>query len=152
MKEHIGLGAKRTIKDTVAGMMVVAKALRGEALDVPKKRKAPVRKSVKNIMAEKELELQIILRLMQKGFVVYKTGMPGAHDYNCKHNPVGIADLLVFGLPNKIVMIEVKVPTKRYVKNGGLTGKQPEFRDLMGKMGIKYVIAYSVTDALDAVC
>jgi hypothetical protein len=151
MPNHPGLGARRTIKDTVAGMMVVAKALRGEALDVPKKRKAPVRTKPRNDMIEKELERQIIFTLQRAGYLVYKTSLGGAYCYNTQYNNPGMADLLVFGLPNKIVMIEVKVPTKRYVKNGGLTGKQPEFRDLMVKMGIKYVIAYSVTDALEAV-
>ena len=146
-----GLGAKRTIKDVVDGMNAISKVIRGEKMPVKKKRAAPVRKVNKNVMEEKELEASIIWRLRQAGYWVYKNGGSGAFDYNQSHNPSGLADLCVIGKPGGIVFIEVKVPTKRCVKNGGLTGKQPEFRDVCQKAGVKYVVAYSVTDALDAV-
>jgi hypothetical protein len=147
-----GPGAKRTIKDVVDGMNAISKVIRGEKVAVKKKRAAPVRKSTKNIMEEKELEASIIWRLRQAGYWVYKTSSTsGAYDYNTQNNPSGVADLMVIGKPGGIVFIEVKVPTKRHVKNGGLTGKQPEFRDICQKAGVKYVVAYSVTDALDAV-
>jgi hypothetical protein len=146
-----GLGAKRTIKDVVDGMNAISKVIRGEKIAVKKKRAAPVRKVNKNVMEEKELEASIIWRLRQAGYWVYKNGGSGAFDYNQGGNPSGLADLCVIGKPGGIVFIEVKVPTKRCVKNGGLTGKQPEFRDVCQKAGVKYVVAYSVTDALEAV-
>jgi hypothetical protein len=105
----------------------------------------------KNVMEEKELEASIIWRLRQAGYWVYKNGGSGAFDYNQGGNPSGLADLCVIGKPGGIVFIEVKVPTKRHVKNGGLTGKQPEFRDICQKAGVKYAICYTVCEALECV-
>ena len=147
-----GPGAKRTIKDVVDGMNAISKVIRGEKVAVKKKRAAPVRKSSKNLMEEKELEASIIWRLRQAGYWVYKTSSTsGAYDYNTQNNPSGVADLMVIGKPWGMVFIEVKVPTKRCVKNGGLTGKQPEFRDICQKAGVKYAICYTVCEALEAV-
>lgn len=146
-----GLGAKRTIKDVVDGMNAISKVIRGEKIAVKKKRAAPVRKVNKNVMEEKELEASIIWRLRQAGYWVYKNGGSGAFDYNQGGNPSGLADLCVIGKPGGIVFIEVKVPTKRCVKNGGLTGKQPEFRDICQKAGVKYAICYTVCEALECV-
>jgi len=147
-----GPGAKRTIKDVVDGMNAISKVIRGEKVAVKKKRAAPVRKSGKNLMEEKELEASIIWRLRQAGYWVYKTSSTsGCFDYNTQNNPSGVADLMVIGKPWGMVFIEVKVPTKRYVKNGGLTGKQPEFRDICQKAGVKYAICYTVCEALECV-
>jgi hypothetical protein len=149
MKEHIGLGARRTIKDTVAGMMVVAKALRGEALDVPKKRKAPVRTKPRNDMIEKELERQIIWHLGLAGYIVAKSGEQST--YNSKHVLSGMSDLQVFGKPFGVVFMEVKQPSRRATKNGGLRESQVRFRDMCEKVGVKYCVVYSLREALECV-
>ena len=145
MPNHPGLGARRTIKDTVAGMMVVAKALRGEALDVPKKRKAPVRTKPRNDMIEKELERQIIFTLQRAGYLVYKTSLGGAYCYNTQYNNPGMADLQVYGLPNKITMLEVKS------QKGKQRKAQIEFEVFCNKIGIKYKVVRSVKEALEAI-
>ena len=101
---------------------------------------------------EKELEKNIILNLKMLGFYVYKTASAGScYDYNLQFNEAGIADLIVIGGKNKVTFLEVKPPTKRNVKDGGLTGKQPEFKNLCKKHCINYAIVYSVKEALDAV-
>lgn len=101
---------------------------------------------------EKELEKKIILNLKLHGFYVYKTASAGScYDYNMNFNEAGIADLVVIGGKNKVTFLEVKPPTKRNVKDGGLTGKQPEFRDMCNERGVNYKIVYGVKEALEAV-
>lgn len=139
---------RKTIKDDLAVVTALSRLARGEHLDALKKRKTPVRTNPKNEMVEKELEKNIILALLQAGYVVYKTGSAGVHDYNCCWNPKGCSDLFVLGKPHGIVCLEVKQPASRNKKNGGLTGKQPEFQSLMSQLGIKYRVVYSVTEAL----
>lgn len=143
-------GQKQTIKSSLEMMKAIIDINKGQVVE-KKKRKAPVRTKTKNEMIEKELERQIIFALQRAGYVTYKTGSAGAYDYNAKWNPDGCADLIVWGQPNGCVLLEVKQPNRRCRKDGGLTGKQPQFRDLMGQLGVKYCVVYSVREALESV-
>jgi len=102
-------------------------------------------------MCEKKLEKQIILALKNMGHYVYKTGSPGSYDYNMQFNEPGIADLIVMGYPFGCVFMEVKVEKRRNHKDGGLTGKQPEFKKVCEQAGIKYRIVYNLEEAFNAI-
>ena len=141
-----GPGAKNTIKNSLE----FVKCMSGE-IKPKKKRKKPVRVKATNDMVEKHEERTIIHALKRMGYWVYKTGSAGAYDYNMQYNESGIADLIVLGKPNGVVFMEVKPAHKRRLKNGGLTGKQPQFRDVCGVAGVKYCIVYSVREAVEAV-
>jgi len=81
---------------------------------------------------------------------VYKTGGSGTYDYNQQYNKAGITDLIVISKKG-VSFLEVKPESKRNTKDGGLTGKQPEFRDLCERFGVMYAIVYSVEEARKAV-
>lgn len=146
MTKITGPGEKRTIKSC----MDFVKCMTGEMKPKPK-RKSPTRTNLNNEMVEKELERQIILRLKRAGYWVFKTGGSGAFDYNTKYNEAGCADLMVIGKPGGVTFLEVKQPLKRHAKNGGLTGKQPEFRRICETSSVRYAIVYSVSEAIEMV-
>ena len=112
-------------------------------LPVIKKRKPRAKETKPRNMAEKRLERDIILSLELKGYVMAKSGESSI--YNSQHILHGMADLQVFGQPNGIVFLEVKVGKH------GQTGKQPEFELLCKKNGLKYVVVKSIKEALEAV-
>jgi hypothetical protein len=143
-----GPGAKRTIADSLA-MVKAMEALHKGTWVAKKKRKAPVRKSATNNMVEKSLEAQIIWRLGVAGYVVAKSGEQST--YNSKHVLSGMSDLIVFGKPHGVVFMEVKQPSRRSAKDGGLRDSQVKFRDMCQTVGVKYVVVYSERDALEAV-
>jgi hypothetical protein len=140
--KYQGLGQRRTIKDSVKMMKAIE--------DMNNNKEKKERKAPKNVMAEKKLEAKIICNLKLNGFLVYKTGGAGAYDFNQQHNPDGMADLIVCK-GGRYWLLEIKVEKKRGWKNGGLTGKQPEFRDKCRELGIPYHIVYSLDDVMEIV-
>ena len=135
-----GPGKRRTIK----GNMEMVKFMSG-TLKPKVKRKAPVRVKVKNEMVEKELEKKIIWELQRRGYWVNKTAMGSAYCYNTQYNRAGIADLQVYGLPNKVTMLEVKSA------KGTQRKSQKEFEEFCKSVGIKYAVVRSVAAAIEAV-
>lgn len=114
-----------------------------------KKRKAPVRKSATNDMVEKRLESDIIFELDLHNYVVAKSGEFAT--YHSKYVLSGMSDLIVFCQKHGIVFMEVKQPSRRNEKNGGLRDTQVKFRDTCKKYCIKYCVVYSVDEALKEV-
>ena len=103
----------------------------------------------KNNMVEKDLEKKIILNLKMLECEVAKAGETST--YNSHWCLSGMSDLIVF-IPNGgIVFMEVKQESRRNTKNGGLRDTQIEFKKLCEKCGLRYVVVYNKSEALEAV-
>lgn len=138
---------KKTKQQCADDMMIMAGLKKPKT---PPKRKKRKKENTNRDMAEKRLEHKILLNLgLQKGVYVGKSGEMA--NYNSNAVIDGMADLIVFVESEGVIFMEVKVPKKRNWKDGGLTGKQPEFRDMCKRCGVRYEVVYSLSDALGAV-
>jgi hypothetical protein len=140
-----GIGKKVSFDDCYKAVKIFNTDTMAFKIKEPRKKRV-----VKNNMSEKRLEKEIIFSLKNAGYQVYKTGGAGAHDYNTQFNVNGMADLIVMG-KSGVYFLEVKVEKKRNWKDGGLTGKQPQFRDFCLNNGLSYAIVYSKEEALKKV-
>ena len=135
---------KRTIKNCVNGMMVMAGLKQAKKL-----RKVRAKEIMPRNMAEKVLERQIILALSTVGIAIAKSGETST--YNSQYCLEGTTDLICF-IPDKgVIFMEVKQEKYRHAKDGGLRPSQVKFRDLCLRCNLRYTVVYNVNEALEAI-
>ena len=139
----------RTIANCVAGVHLMAKVMKGEKMEVKKARKPRSAETTKRDMAEKRLELSIILNLQLHGYTVSKSGEQST--YSSRYVLVGMADLQVFIEGFGVAYMEIKQPCYKTAKDGGLRQSQVRFRELCQRCNLKHFVVYCLKDAFDAV-
>ena len=141
---HPGI-PKPNLKDQAKGFSRMVKIMRGEVIDKPKQRKPYVRKNANNDMREKVIERNIINRLnLDPNVICWKSGEQS--EYNAPFIIPGMPDIGGFHLGRKeMFFIEVKSP------GGVWRNTQVAYYGLCQMMGIKYILAYSVKEAIDGV-
>jgi len=148
MTKHPGIERRKRLKDEMKHFPTMKAIMKGDDPTIIKrKRRAPETK--KREMGEKQLEGQIILRLKMRGCEVAKAGEDAT--YNSQFVLEGMSDLIVFYPGQGVVFMEVKQPKYKAAPDGGLRKTQVKFRDLCERCGLKYVVVYSVSDAVQAI-
>ena len=99
-------------------------------------------------MLEKKLEREIIIALKMVGCDVGKCGEQST--YNSNFVLEGMSDLIVF-IHKCVLFMEVKQECHRNEKNGGLRDTQVRFKSICEKCGLRYVVVYNKSEALEAV-
>lgn len=142
--KHPGV-ERLTLKNQAAGFSKLIKIMRGEKIEEQKKRKEYVRKNLKNDMREKQLEKTIILRLnLYEHIIAWKVG--DTSTYNSQYTVSGIADIEGFNFKTREKFyIEVKDPY------GIWRNSQIAFMGLCVQMNIKYILAFTLNEAIDGV-
>lgn len=145
---HKGIERHKRLKDEMKGFTTMMSIMKGEELPTIKRKKRSI-ETKKRDMEEKVLEKQIILSLKMMGCGVAKSGEQATYNSHFVLN--GMSDLIIFVPGCNVIFMEVKLPYRRNHKNGGLTGKQPDFQELCLICGVKYAIVYNINDALQEV-
>lgn len=148
MTKHPGIERRKKLSEEIKQFPLMTAIMKGDDPTIIKrKRRAPETK--KREMGEKQLEGQIILRLKMRGCEVAKAGEDAT--YNSQFVLAGMSDLIVFCPGQGVVFMEVKLPKYKNTSTGGLRETQVKFRDLCERCGLKYVVVYSVSDAVQAI-
>lgn len=100
---------------------------------------------IKNNMREKKLEHRILLALdMYNHIIVWKSGESSV--YNSRFNLPGMPDIQGINLKTKeIFFIEAKS------KGGVWRDSQVAFMGICEQIGVKYILAYELSDALTVI-
>ena len=132
---------RRSVARQRASIPALIKIMKGEPVEMKKKRKERTKETRPRNQPERELRNKIITELIDRGIVVMRV----ENSIFGRRN-TGIPDLWYFNETKaRGGWLEVKVP------GGPLTGNQPRFKQLCELCLINHYVVHSVLEAIKAV-